>query len=102
MDLTLFERLCIAIAIGQTTGTVNEVRTGIRLLEKIEFTEQEKPYVQFDAAGRGLGVHRGHEDRNATVEITPAEQSLIRRCLSELTGLPISQRTVALLDKFGV
>ena len=81
MHLTTWEREYIRLNLGETKGlTVNQFRTCLSLLEKLELTEEEKTAIGYQAMTRGSSWEKvGYA---ADLQLEPAGLEMIAQLLS--------------------
>lgn len=103
MNLTSFDRFFIIHAVGKCSGSVQQVRTGLSVMAKLDFSDEEKTSMQYDELGFPQVLPNALSAQPAKdFDLSEVEKNLVKLGLGALTILPIEKRSGELLDKFGV
>ncbi len=101
IKLTTWERLTISAIVGSMTGTVAEVRRAGKLLDALEFNDEDAKAIGLVADPSG--VRWEDETREWEVELDDASLQLARSQVSTWAHFRASERKKvgALVDKLG-
>lgn len=101
IKLTTWERLTISAIVGSMTGTVAEVRRAGKLLDALDFNEEDAKAIGLVADPSG--VRWEDQTREWEVELDDAALQLARTQVSAWAHFRASERKTvgALVDKLG-
>lgn len=101
IELTTWERVQLMLLIGNTRGNVTQVRLGLRALDVLELSDEEKKQIGWFEPADGIIQW---QDRERTWELQ-FDDELWKFVVSQAKARrdwPINRLTLALLDKLEI
>ena len=101
MKLTTWERVILHGTIAAQSGNAGVMRQCAKLLDKTEFTPNEKAKIGFEVTGDEIRWHSNAIEWD--IDFSREQLDLLKKWLNERQWAGTESRwVVALLDKFGV
>ena len=101
IELTTWERVQLALMIGNARGNVAQVRQGMRALDVLELSDEEKKEIGWLRPAEGI-VQWQDRERTWELQIDDELWKFVIQQAQARRDWPVNRLTLQLLDKFEI
>lgn len=99
INLSVNERLVVANVVGAIGGTIEDIRNGISIIDKITLTDEEREKIGLSQQGTSIKWQDSEEVDAAEFDFSDAEYALLKGTMNRKSDWPMDKRITILFDK---